>query len=128
MSERERSLIARLAVYAYLPVCRILVRSPERHELSFVMSAPFYLESPDAGPQEVRDWGEALLALQKRGSVTLDYGVPLQGADYSLFRRSRHYQDFAWSCTLPGAEPYLEEGSVGLTVQGQQQADELELL
>lgn len=128
MSARERELLAKLSVYAYLPVCRFLVRSPEQHELSFVMSAPVYLETAEATSQEVKAWGEALLTLQKRGYITLDYGLPLQGADYSLYRRSRHYQDFAWSCTLPGAELYLEEGSVGLTLQGQQQADESELL
>ncbi|MCD8142587.1 MAG: hypothetical protein LUD83_04830 [Clostridiales bacterium] len=127
-TEPEKALLAKLSTYAYLPVCRFLVRSPENPELSFVMSAPVYLEAEDSAPDAVKTWGEALLLLQKRGYITLDYGVPISGADYDLYRRSRHYQDFAFGCTLPSAEPYLEEGSVGLTLQGQEQADALDLL
>ncbi|MCD8342263.1 MAG: hypothetical protein LUC87_08980 [Clostridiales bacterium] len=124
----ERELLSRLSAYAYLPVCRFLVRNPEQPELSFVMSAPVYLEAEDSSPDAIRTWGEALLLLEKRGYITLDYGVPIVGADYDLYRRSRRYQDFAIGCTLPSAEPYLEEGSVGLTLQGQEQADALDLL
>ncbi|MCD8086676.1 MAG: hypothetical protein LUF28_10280 [Clostridiales bacterium] len=128
LTEPEKALLSRLSTYAYLPVCRFLVRSPENPELSFVMAAPVYLEAEDSTPDAVKAWGEALLLLQKRGYITLDYGVPIAGADYDLYRRSRHYQDFAFGCTLPAAEPYLEEGSVGLTLQGQAQADDLDLL
>ncbi|MCD7858104.1 MAG: hypothetical protein LUG55_09995 [Clostridiales bacterium] len=128
LTEPEKALLVKLSTYAYLPVCRFLVRSPENPELSFVMSAPVYLEAEDSAPDAVKTWGEALLLLQKRGYITLDYGVPITGADYDLYRRSRHYQDFAFGCTLPSAEPYLEEGSVGLTLQGQEQTDALDLL
>lgn len=127
MGEAERILLSRLAALAYLPLCRYLIRNPEEHSLSFVMAAPVYLAEETDSSEIIQENGAALLLLQKRGYITLDYGVPITGADYDLYRRSRHYQDFVWSCTMPHAEPWLEEGSVGLTLQGQDAADHLDL-
>lgn len=125
MDGTERALLAKLGELAYLPVCRYLARSPENPELSFVMSAPVYLEDADASPETVRRFGEALLSLQRRGYLTLDYGVPIAGADYGRFRASKHFAAFAAQCAPTQAEPFLEEGSAGLTVQGQEAADGL---
>lgn len=125
MDGTERALLAKLGELAYLPVCRYLARSPEHPALSFVMAAPVYLEDAADSPETVRRFGEALLSLRRRGYLTLDYGVPIAGADYARFRASRHFAEFAALCVPPQAEPFLEEGSAGLTLQGQEAADGL---
>lgn len=123
LTETERQLLGALAQNAFLPVARFLLRSPEQPELSFVMSAPVYLPAPEADADTLRACGTALLSLHKRRYITLDYGVPLDGFDYAGWERSEFYRSFAFSVDAPGAEPFLEPGSIALTVQGQEEID-----
>ncbi|MCD7821443.1 MAG: hypothetical protein LUC35_02320 [Clostridiales bacterium] len=125
LTEPERRMLDLLAQNAFLPVARFLLRSPEDPELSFVMSAPVYLDRPEATQQELRTAGTALLQLQRRGFVTLDYGVPLTGFDYTAWERSALYRQFAQAAAAPGTEPQLEPGSAALTLQGQEALDEM---
>ncbi|MCD8051487.1 MAG: hypothetical protein LUE89_07405 [Clostridiales bacterium] len=124
LTDPERQLLDLLAQNAFLPVARFLLRSPENPELSFVMSAPVYLTGPETTQEELRTAGTALLQLQRRGFLTLDYGVPLSGFDYAAWERSTLYRQFAQSAATPGAEPQLEPGSAALTLQGQEAIDE----
>lgn len=124
LTDPERQLLDLLARNAFLPVARFLLRSPENPELSFVMSAPVYLTGPEATQEELRTAGTALLQLQRRGLITLDYGIPLSGFDYASWERSALYRQFARSAAAPGAEPMLEPGSAALTLQGQEAIDE----
>ncbi|MCQ2442292.1 MAG: hypothetical protein MJ077_04060 [Oscillospiraceae bacterium] len=123
LNEIENQLLDQLAQNAFLPLCRLLLRSPESKELSFVMSAPVYLPDAAASKETVRAYGAALLSLQKRRYITLDYNVPLSGFDYDAWRRSEYYQGFAFSMEAPGVEPFLEPGSAALTLQGQEALD-----
>lgn len=125
LSEEEQHFMDLLAQRAFLPVARFLLENPDNPALSFVMSAPVYLETEQDTPQDLSRAGAALLSLQRRRYVTLDYNVPLQGFDYSPWERSQYYQNFAFSSTSEDAVPVLEPGSVALTVQGQ---EALELL
>lgn len=125
LSPEERHLMDLLAQRAFLPVARFLLENPDNSALSFVMSAPVYLETEQDTPQDLSRAGTALLSLQKRQYVTLDYNVPLQGFDYSAWERSQYYQNFAFSSTSEDGVPVLEPGSVALTLQGQ---EALELL
>lgn len=120
LSETELLLMDELACHAFLPICRLLLRSPEDEELSFVMSAPVYLPHQTTDIEDVRRYGTALLNLRKRGYVTLDYGMPISGFDYEVWKESAYYQRFAFSVEAPGAEPMLEAGSAALTLQGQE--------
>ncbi|MCD8147005.1 MAG: hypothetical protein LUD84_07005 [Clostridiales bacterium] len=124
LTDLERQILDLLAQNAFLPVARFLLRSPENPEMSFVMSAPVYLAGPETTQEELRAAGTALLRLQRRGFLTLDYGVPLSGFDYTAWERSALYRHFAQSVAAPGAEPHLEPGSAALTLQGQEAIDE----
>lgn len=70
LTEPEKVLLAKLPTYAYLPVCRFLVRSPENPELSFVMSAPVYLEAEDSAPDAVKTWGGRHCSCCKSGAIS----------------------------------------------------------
>lgn len=123
LTEMERQLLELLAQNAFLPVARFLLRSTEQPELSFVMSAPVYLLDPEPDINTMKACGTALLSLQNRRYITLDYGVPLEGFDYAGWERSEFYQSFAFSVDAPGTEPFLEPGSIALTAQGQEEID-----
>lgn len=125
LSETEKLLLDRLAQNAFLPICRLLLRSRENEELSFVMSAPVYLPDRDTSTEAVRDYGSALLSLQRRRFITLDYDMPLSGFDYEGWKDTDYYQSFAFSVEAPGVEPVLEPGSAAMTLQGQEAAEEL---
>lgn len=64
LNEIENQLLDQLAQNAFLPLCRLLLRSPESKELSFVMSTPVYLPDAAASKETVRAYGAALLSLQ----------------------------------------------------------------
>lgn len=126
LSAQERHLLDLLAQNAFLPVARFLLQSPENPELSFVMSAPVFLESGEDSAPSVQAAGDALLSLQRRRYITVDYGLPLHGFNYGDWETSEHYQAFAFSSASKDAVPVLERGSIALTLQGQQALDELE--
>lgn len=123
LTETEQQLLDLLAQNAFLPVARFILRSSENPEMSFVMSAPVLLRSPEDGTGQMRETGKALLSLQKRRFITLDYGIPLTGFDYDTWEESELFQRFAQSAATPGTEPYLEPGSIALTLQGQEAID-----
>lgn len=123
LTDTEQQILDLLAQNAFLPVARFILRSSENPEMSFVMSAPVCIYSPEDDIERMRETGRALLSLQKRRFVTLDYGVPLTGFDYRTWENSRLYQEFAQSAVTPGTEPNLEPGSIALTLQGQEAID-----
>lgn len=127
LTELEKTLLNALSERAFLPIARLVLVSTEEPDLSFVMSAPVYLPDKHTKDAERKALGRSLLALQKRGYITLDYDLPLQGFDYDEWRDSDFYQRVSFSLEAPDVMPKLEGGSVALTVQGQQVIDELEL-
>lgn len=126
LSAEERHLLDLLSQQAFLPIARFLLQNPENPELSFVMAAPVFLETPEDSAEAIRAAGTGLLSLQKRRYLTLDYDCPLKGFDYGTWEQSRHYQDFVFSSQSKDAVPLLERGSAALTLQGQEAIDELE--
>lgn|GEM_PF-217690 len=127
LSETEQVLLDELAQNAFLPVARFLLRSRENPEMAYVMSAPVYLPEGTESVEQIRQLGTALLSLQKRGYLTLDYGEPLGGFDYGAWKDAEFYRSFAFSVDSETVQPVLEPGSAALTLQGQEAADELNL-
>lgn len=127
LTDMERAILDELAQNAFLPLCRLLLRSTTEPDLSFVMSAPVYIPHAKADKKIIRAYGSALLSLQKRRYITLDYGCPLSGFDYDGWKESEYYQSFAFSVEAPYVEPFFEKGSIALTLQGQEAIEELGL-
>lgn len=124
LSPVERHLLDLLAQNAFLPVARFLLQNPENPELSFVMAGPVFLETGKDSAETVKAAGDALLSLQRRRFIVMDYGQPLIGFDYEEWKRSDHYQNFVFSSQSRDAVAALEPGSVELTLQGQEAIDE----
>jgi hypothetical protein len=123
LTHKERQLLELLAENAFLPVARFLLRSRENPEMAFVMSAPVYLHTKEDTASEMKETGRALLSLQKRRLITIDYDIPLSGFDYQSWESSDLYQQFTASASTQETEPVLEGGSIALTLQGQETID-----
>jgi hypothetical protein len=111
----------------FLPLARLVQKkSPEAGTIA-VLQAPVYLDTPDDAPEDVRETGAVLLALEAKRLITLDYDKPLQNGDYSMFSKSRVYQE----CLRTGAPsdssalPVFEFGSIALTTLGRAALDSI---
>lgn len=94
LTEAELALLERLAQTPFLPVGKALGEYP------------IYREEQDRSPEE---YGKAVLGLDLKGLVRLDYDLPLSGFDYGA------YQD----CPL--------RGSMALTARGQAVVEQIEI-
>lgn len=127
MDGQEKALLAKLGVYAYLPICRLVARNTLREQSYVVVAAPLYLEEPHTPASEAEDVSRALQALYTRGYVTLDYQLPLQGYDYSQITRTDYVQELLWRYQLPLSTLEVDQGSACLTLQGQEALEDAEL-
>lgn len=91
LTQPELILLERLAQTAFLPVGK--------------GEYPVYLE--EDGDPEV--WGRAVLALDLKGLISLDYDQPLRGFDYGAYE----------GCSL--------RGSMALTARGQDVVERIEI-
>ena len=91
----ERKILETLAQYAFLP----LAYDPEQ-------DAPVCLEGTCLGSEEA---SAALRSLQDQCLISLDYGIPMAGFDYSRFPQ------------------FVRGGSIALTASGQDRLDRLEI-
>lgn len=92
LTPAELDLLERLAQTPFLPVGK--------------GEYPVYLEEAARSPSE---WGAALLALEQKGLIRLDYDLPLKGFAY------KGYED----CPL--------RGSMALTARGQDVVEQIEI-
>lgn len=94
LSRPEIDFLNDLAENAFLPVAR----KPADN-------TPVYLEKSD---QSREQYSLILICLEKKGLISIDFDLPLQGADMS------------------GYEGYPIHGSIGLTARGQEILDVLD--
>lgn len=119
-AEEERVLDA-LEHFHYLPIVRFTLTSSKEDELYSVAMEPVYLVSEDESMEDARKDSAPFASLEEKGLITLDYDLPLQQYDYSLYENSALYAYFkasvAESAGRPGFlfdTPNLEKGSVAL--------------
>ncbi|WP_297871329.1 hypothetical protein [uncultured Oscillibacter sp.] len=92
LTPAELSLLERLAQTPFLPVGK--------------GEYPVFLEEAGRSPAE---WGAALLALEQKGLIRLDYDLPLKGCGYKGYE----------ACSL--------RGSMALTARGQDVVEQIEI-
>lgn len=133
ITEDERGFLLRLAEIPFLPLARFVMRSSRSDDAVSVALAPVYLDEKNDSPDTVKKNGEILQSLEDKYLITLDYDLPLQNGDYSLFEDSQVYRDFqntvAGGVTQDGLTfdlPELQRGSMALTTLGQDALDMLE--
>ena len=87
--------------------------------------APVYFNAVDTTMEEAKQIGEALLHLEDKGIITLDYEVKLENYDYVEYRNSDLYKEFKKTVAEgAGKEGFLcdtavlDMGSMALTAKG----------
>lgn len=94
ISQEELSFLKELKQYLYLPVCCFTVYSTKEAHARFTALAPVYLETAEDDMEKVRTRGKVLSGLEKKGLISLDYDIPLDGFDYSMYTESELYRFF----------------------------------
>lgn len=123
----EKNFLLILAQYTYLPVTRFLLTNSAEAELVSIALAPVVIDSLADTMETVKKNGQALLSLEERGLITLDYDIPLDGYDYEGYRDSDLYRYFAHTVEESKGKPgflfdtaTLETGSMALTDAGRE--------
>ena len=134
LSQREYSFLLCLSQIPRLPLARFVLVSERSDYIRLIGLAPVYLVDEDETLKRIRETGELLTALEKRGLIAMDYGTPLQEYGYEAYRRSAAYRAFEASVRTGGGRdgflfnrPRLELGYMELTPRGRQAAARLAL-
>lgn len=96
LTPAEISVLSKLAVTPFLPVAS-----------HFNLKMPIYLEQSEYQPEI---YGRALLALQQKGLIRIDYDLPLVNFEYTAYKN------------------YPMHGSMALTGAGQDAIEQLEYM
>lgn len=126
ITEDEKAFLTQLAEIPFLPLARFMMQSTQLADAVAVWAAPIYLNSRNETSDDVKNTGAVLQSLEDKYLVTLDYDLPLQNGDYSIYEESRVYRDFcetAYKGVVADGViydlPYLQCGSIALTTLGQ---------
>jgi hypothetical protein len=132
LTAQEKDFLGLLSQAPFLPIGRFLLKSSRSDHLESVALAPVYLTEQQNSIEIVRENAVALKQLAEYGVITLDYDIPLEGFDYTIFKESAAYKYFQDAVQEGKADPdfifdtaELELGSLALTGIGQ---DALDLL
>jgi hypothetical protein len=133
VTDEEKAFLSQLSQIPFLPLARFVLQSSQSDDAVSVALAPVYLYCRDDTPDTVRNSGEILQTLEDKYLVTLDYDLPLENGDYSMYEESRVYRDFC-AAVKDGVSqdgvtydtPVLQRGSLALTSLGQHALDDLE--
>lgn len=133
ITEAEKEFLMKLAQVPFLPLTRFIMRSTTSDGAESVALAPVFLSDKRDTMDTVKKTGAILHSLEDKYMITLDYDMPLQNGDYSLYEESELYQLFCSTVREGGNQagflfdqPVLERGSIALTTLGQDAIDSLE--
>ena len=82
INSKEKLFLLELAKCCYLPVSRFIMSSSIEEEARVVSLAPVYIDSIDDSMETVKEIRTVLSELEKKGLISLDYDIALQGYDY----------------------------------------------
>jgi len=126
INSKEISFMLELVKHSYLPVSRFIMSSSIETEARIVSLEPVFINDIDDNMETVKEIGKVLSELEKKGVISLDYDIPLQGYEYTQFKESAlfsYFQDTVnegkrnLSFLFDTAE--IELGSIALTEFGE---------
>lgn len=133
ITEEERAFLMRLSQLPFLPLARFVMKSSKSDHMESVALEPVYLQDKNDSMETVKSTGVVLRALEDKDMITLDYDMPLQNGDYSIYEESALYHLFCSTVQEGGNQggfifdlPVLERGSMALTALGQHALDSVE--
>ena len=125
ITEDEHAFLLMLAQTPFLPLGRFIMTSSKSDDLESVALAPVYMTDRHETMETVKKTGRTLTSMEEKGLITLDYDLPLEQADYSVFEESALYKAFCETVregssnnTFLFDQPLLETGSIALTALG----------
>lgn len=126
LTNSQISVLVELKHCNYLPISRFMMSSSVEEEAVFVALAPVYLTRLDESMEDVKSMGAIFAKLAEQGLISLDYDIPLNGYDYSLYTESLVYKHFEQTVAEgKNQEKFLcdiatiELGSMALTELGE---------
>lgn len=132
ITEEERAFLMKLSELPFLPLTRFIMKSTTADHTESVALAPVYLSDKRDSMDAVKKTGDILRSLEDKYLITLDYDLPLQNGDYSVYEESELYHLFCSTVQEGGKQagflfdqPVLERGSIALTTLGQDAIDSL---
>lgn len=133
ITEAEKDFLMKLAQIPFLPLTRFVMKSTKSEHMESVALAPVYMGDRNDSIDIIRKTGVILSTLEDKYLVTLDYDMPLQNGDYSVYEESELYRHFCNTVLEGGKQegfifdmPVLERGSIALTTLGQDAIDSIE--
>jgi hypothetical protein len=133
LNKAELMMLLDLAQYIYLPISRFIISS-STEEASFVALAPASVNSRDDSLETVKERAGILISLEKKGLISLDYDIPIEGYDYDLHISSAAYLYFEETVREGKEKPNficdtanIEKGSAAITELGIRAADSIKV-
>lgn len=133
ITEDEHTFLSALSQTPFLPLARFIMTSSKSDDVESVALAPVYMTDKTETMDAVKKTGKTLRDMEEKGLITLDYDMPLEQGDYSVFEQSALYQMFCDTVNEAKDkegflfdQPVLETGSIALTALGRAALDSLE--
>lgn len=126
LSKDEIEILLELKEFTYLPISEFVMSSSENHHIRFSSLAPVYIRTLKDSMETVKKIGNVLKELEKKGLISLDYDISLQGYDYTTHTESELYKYFIETVEDGTGKPgflcdraEIELGSAALTLLGE---------
>lgn len=134
ISKEELEILLELKEYHYLPISEFVMSNSENEHIGFTGLAPVYIKKLDDSMETVKGIVNVLKQLVKKGLISIDYDLPLQGYDYSMHTESELYKYFTKTVEDGKENPdflcdkaEIGFGSVALTLLGEKAVQSIEV-
>lgn len=125
LSDVEASLLRMIGQHGCLPLTRFVLTSTKDDSLHMSALEPVALDHEHESIQTVKQRGQALLSLEEKKLITLDYDLPYKDYDYAGYQTSLIFEELQKAADEASAKPgYLfdtasiDRGSMALTDMG----------
>ena len=132
LTQNQAGFLRLFALYPFLPLVRFLYHASQEDDLESIGLSAVYLERGDETLEQVKATAALLESLEEKNLITLDYDIPLNNYEYTLYEDSVVFSLFKEAVAEGAKRPCflfdtadLETGSMALTELGQQVLEKL---
>lgn len=94
LTQNESDFIHYLSQAKYLPLASFVTKSSKTAHFEMLALSPIFIRSISDTLEDVRESGEFLLNLEKKGYITLDYDIPLDGYAYDEYKNCKLFEEY----------------------------------
>ena len=125
LSDEEAVLLRLVGRYSCLPLTRFVLTSSKDESLNLSALQPVAINDESESMETVKQRGLALLSLEDKGLITLDYDIPIAAYDYEGYKKSAVFVQLQQAAQEAASKPgflfdtaSIEMGSMALTDMG----------